>query len=72
MAILERIYEYVAQNPGCSQGHIAQALDLDIRNLNGRLASMETVNLRLCEDGDRRLFPHSRRGILSAWLLENL
>jgi len=72
IATAERIYECVSKRPGCSQSYIAQELGLDIRNLNGRLASMEGTGFLLCEDGRRRLFPHSRRGILSNWLMENM
>lgn len=71
IVILERIYEYVSQYPGTSQSYIAEALGLSAHGLDGRLASMERVGLLLYEDGRRRLFPHSRHGVLSAQLLEN-
>ena len=70
--VLERIYKYVSEHPGCRPSHAAQAVGLDPRNLDGRLASMARAGLLLSEDGRGRLFPHSRHGILSNWLLENM
>ena len=68
--VLEMIYKYVSEHPGCRPSHAAQGVGLDPRNFDSRLASMPRVGLLLSEDGRGRLFPHSRHGVLSTWLLE--
>ncbi|KPK91520.1 MAG: hypothetical protein AMJ88_13515 [Anaerolineae bacterium SM23_ 63] len=68
----EAIYRFVNKHPGVLAGYLHGALGLIPQNIPSKLIRMELKGFLLCEDDQGRLFPHSRQGIPSKWLIEKL
>lgn len=63
------IYAAIVLNPGCTMSQIAKKLGLCRSTVESKVIKMEGARLRVCEDNKYCLYPHSRNGRPSSWLM---
>lgn len=64
------VFAVIVLNPGLTALKVAKRFGKRTSWAESQLSQMERVGLKVCEDEDGRLYPYSRNGRASAWLVQ--